>query len=179
MSWLPAVKHEIKEVGLVTLYFLFCFGIVLTLKKLFLADYQIRFYPLSAAVIGALVAAKVVVVMDHARAGTRFVASHALAATVAYKTLVYGAAGAVVVFAEELFHAYRATGGLEVAFAELWTHLDKNVILAKVICVTLAFAGYHLYAEVDRRLGEGTLRRLLWSRDGMSRYPSGQKEFKN
>lgn len=172
MSWL---KHELKEVGLVTLYFLFCFGIILTLKKLFLADYQIEFHALSATVIGALVAAKVVVIMDHARAGSRFDASRPLAA-VAYKTLVYGAAGAVVVFAEELFHAYRATGGLEVAFAELWTHLDKNVILAKVICVTLTFAGYHLYAEIDRRLGEGTLRRLLWSRDGMSRYPSGQKE---
>jgi hypothetical protein len=39
------------------------------------------------------------------------------------------------------------------------------VILAKVICVTLVFAGYHFYAGVDRRLGEGTLRRLLWSRD--------------
>ena len=179
MSWLAAVKHELKEVGLVTLYFLFCFGIILTLKKLFLADYQIEFHALSAAVIGALVAAKVVVVMDHARAGTRFDASHPLAVTVAYKTLVYGAAGAVVVFAEELFHAYRATGGLEVAFADLWAHLDKNVILAKVICVTLAFAGYHFYAAVDRRLGEGTLRRLLWSRDGMSRYPSGQKEVKN
>jgi hypothetical protein len=178
MSWLPAVKRELKEVGRVTLYFLFCFGIILTLKKLFLADYQIRFYPLSAAVIGALVAAKVVVVMDHARAGTRFVASHALAATVAYKTLVYGAAGAVVVFAEELFHAYRATGGLEVAFADLWTHLDKNAILAKVICVTLALAGYHFYAEIDRRLGEGTLRRLLWSRDEIS-SPSGQREVKN
>ena len=179
MNLLAAVKHEFKEVGLVTLYFLFCFGIILTLKKLFLADYQIEFHALSAAVIGALVAAKVVVVMDHARAGTRFDASRPLAATVAYKTLVYGAAGAVVLFAEELFHAYRATGGLEVAFAELWTHLDKNVILAKVICVTLAFAGYHFYAEIDRRLGEGTLRRLLWSRDEMSRNPSGQKEVKN
>ncbi|MGH7479910.1 MAG: hypothetical protein ACREJ8_10045, partial [Candidatus Methylomirabilales bacterium] len=40
-------------------------------------------------------------------------------------------------------------------------HRDRNVILAKVICVGLAFAGYHLYAGLDRRLGEGTLRRLV------------------
>jgi hypothetical protein len=65
------------------------------------------------------------------------------------------------------------------AFADLWGHLDKYVILAKVICVALTFAGYHFYAEIDRRLGEGTLRRLLWSRDEMSRNPSGQKEVKN
>ena len=48
MRWLLAVTRELKEVGLVTLYFLFCFGIILTLKKLFLADYQIRFYAISA-----------------------------------------------------------------------------------------------------------------------------------
>jgi hypothetical protein len=31
MSLLTTAKHELKEVGLVTIYFLFCFGIVLTL----------------------------------------------------------------------------------------------------------------------------------------------------
>jgi len=166
MNWPQTIKRELEEVGRVTLYFLFCFGVILTLKKLFLADYQIKFYALSTAVIGALVAAKVVVVMDHARAGTRFDTSRSLATEVAYKTLVYGVAAAVVVCAEELFHAYRATGGLEVAFADLWAHLDKNMIMAKVLCVALAFAGYHLYAGIDRRLGEGTLRRIVWSRDG-------------
>lgn len=43
MSLLTAVKHELEQVGLVTLYFLFCFAVVLTLKKLFLAEYQIEF----------------------------------------------------------------------------------------------------------------------------------------
>ena len=170
MSWQGEIKHELKEVGLVTLYFLFCFGIILTLKKLFLADYHIEFHALSATVIGALVAAKVVVIMDHARAGSRW------GPTRRWSTVRPGPSSSSVRSSSMLIGA---TGGLEVAFAELWTHLDKNVILAKVICVILSFAGYHLYAEVDRRLGEGTLRRLLWSRDGMSRYPSGQKEVKN
>ena len=29
----------------------------------------------------------------------------------------------------------------------------------------LAYGGYHLYAGIDRRLGEGTLLRMLLSRD--------------
>jgi hypothetical protein len=72
VSLAARVKHELKEVGLVTLYFLFCFGIILTLKKLFLAEYQIKFYALSGAVISALIAGKIVVVLDKTRAGTRF-----------------------------------------------------------------------------------------------------------
>jgi hypothetical protein len=166
-GWLAAAKRELKDVGLVTLYFLLCFGIILTLKKLFLADYQIEFYALSAAVIGALIAAKVTVLLDHTKAGTRFDANHTLATTVAYKTLVYCAAAAGVLFAEELFHAYRATGRLGMAFGELWAHRDRNVILAKAICIAVAFGGYHLYTGIDRRLGEGTLRRMLFTPDGL------------
>ena len=52
MSFIEKVKHELKEVGIVTLYFLVCFGILLLLKKLFLAEYKVEFNALSAAVIG-------------------------------------------------------------------------------------------------------------------------------
>jgi hypothetical protein len=105
------------------------------------------------------------VILDHTHVGKRFDASLPLATSVPYKTLVYGAAGFAVLFVEELFDAYRATGGLGAGFAELWAHRDKNVILAKAICVALAFGGYHLYAGIDRRLGEGTLLRMLLSQD--------------
>ena len=167
-NWRAVIGRELKAVGLVTLYFLFCFGIILTLKKLFLEDYQIKVYALSTAVVSALIAAKIVVTLDHTRAGTRFDASQPLATAVTYKTLVYGAVGFGFLLAEQLFHAYRATGGLERAMTEVWAHRDRNVILAKVICVALTFAGYHLYAGIDRRLGEGTLRRLLVSRASSS-----------
>ena len=72
------LKHELRQIGLVTLYFFFCFGVVLTLKKLLLAEYQIEFYAISATVVGALVAAKIVVVLDKTRAGTRFDATRPL-----------------------------------------------------------------------------------------------------
>ena len=36
----------------------FCFAVVLTLKKLFLAEYHIEFYILSAVIVSALVAGK-------------------------------------------------------------------------------------------------------------------------
>jgi hypothetical protein len=163
MSWRAVIWREVKAVGAVTLYFLFCFGVILVLKKLFLADYNIEVYALSTAVVSALIAAKVVVTLDHTRAGTRFDASRTLVTAVLYKTLIYGAAAFGVLFAEELFHAYRASHGLGDAMAALWEHRSRNVILAKAICVGVTFAGYHLYSGIDRRLGEGTLRRVLGS----------------
>jgi hypothetical protein len=164
MGWLAKIGHELRQVGLVTLYFLCCFGILLILKKLFLAQYQVQFYALSVAVVSAFVAAKIVVVLDHMGAGTRFDSGATLATAAAYKTLVYGAAAFVVLFVEKLFHAYRETGELGRAVMDVWAQRDRNVILAKAICVALTFLGYHLYTGIDRRLGEGTLRRMLWSR---------------
>jgi hypothetical protein len=164
MSLLSAAKHEIKHLGLVTLYFLVCFGIVLTLKKLFLAAYQIDFYGLSAVVIGALVVAKVVVILDSTRAGTRLDADYPLVLAASYKTLCYSVATFLVLVGEKVFHAYRESGALGVAIVEVWRGRNFNVILAKVICIGVAFALYHLYGGIDRRLGQGTLWRAIWSR---------------
>lgn len=164
---LSTLKHEIKEVGLVTFYFFFCFSVVLTLKKLLLASYQIEVQALSTAAIGALIVAKVVIVLDRTRAGTRFDASLPLGLAALYKTLVYGLATFVVLFLEKLFHAYRETGLPGRAVIEVWEHRDRDLMLAKVLCIGLAFAAYHLYAGLDRQLGEGTLRRLVMSRPGL------------
>jgi hypothetical protein len=164
MKLLSALRHEIKEVGLVTLYFFFCFSVVLTLKKLLLATYQIEVQALSTAAISALIAAKIVIVLDKTRAGTRFDASLPLGLAAFYKTLVYILATFVVLFLEKLFHAYRETGLLGQAVVDVWEHRDRNVMLAKVLCIGLAFLAYHLYAGLDRRLGEGTLRRLVTGR---------------
>lgn len=164
MGMLSVLKHEVRQVGMVILYFLFCFGVVLTVKKLMLASYQIEFYALSSAVVGALVIGKVVVVLDKTRAGTRFDASLPLGLAALYKSMIYALVTFVVLFLEKLFHAYRASGTVGQAVMDIWAHRDRNVILANVILIGLAFAVYHIYAGVDRRLGEGTLRRLVMSR---------------
>lgn len=158
------LKHEAKEVGLVTLYFFFCFGVILTLKKLMLADYRIEVQALSTAIISALIAAKIVIVLGKTRAGSRFDARLPLGLAALYRTLIYGLATFVVLFLEKLFDAYREIGPFEQAVVALWRHRDFNLILAKVICIGLTFFAYHLYSGLDRRLGEGTLRRLVMSR---------------
>ena len=163
MSLAQTAKRELKEVGLVTIYFLVCFGIVLLLKKLFLEEYQVEFYALSAVVIGALVAAKVVVILDKTRVGTRFDDNHSVGVAATYKTACYAVATFVVLFAEKLFHAYRETSALGPAVVDVWEHRDRNVMLAKAIVVGIAYVGYHLYAGVDRRLGKGKLVRTIWS----------------
>jgi hypothetical protein len=161
MGILAKLKYEAREVGLVTLYFLLWFGFILSLKKLLLAAYDIEFYALSSAVVGALIVAKVVVVLDKTRAGTRFDRTHSIGIAALYKTLMYSLCTAFVLSAEKLFHAYRDTHSLSTAITEVWMSQDRHIILAKILCIGLAFMGYHLYAGIDRRLGEGRLKEIM------------------
>jgi len=161
MRLVSVLKHEIRAIGLVSLYFFFCFGVILALRKLFLADYQIEVSVLSTAAIGALVAAKIAIILDKTHAGRRFDARYCVGLAALCKTLIYILAAFVVLYLEKLFHAYRETGALAQAVSYVWAHKDRNIIFAKLLCVGLAFFAYHLYAGLDRRLGEGTLRRLV------------------
>lgn len=158
------LKHEVREVGLVTLYFFLCFGFILILKKLLLAAYDIEFYALSSAVVGALIVGKVVVVLDKTQAGTRLDKNHSLGTAALYKTMIYSLCTALVLVAEKLFHAYREGPSLSDALMHVWMDQDRHIILAKILCISLAFWGYHLYAGLDRRLGEGKLRNMVLER---------------
>ena len=110
MSLRARVEHELKEVGMVTLYFVACLGVTVGLRKLILAEYEIQFYGLSAAAIGALILAKVVVVLQHTRIGTRFDATHPVGIAAGYKMGLYGIIVALVLIAERMFDAYREDG---------------------------------------------------------------------
>ena len=163
MSFIEKVKHELKEVGIVTLYFLICFGIILLLKKLFLAEYKVQFNALSAAVIGALVIGKVVVVLDKTTIGNRFQQGHAAFLDVFYRSLVYTFFVGLVVAAEKVFHASHETDGFISALHHALEKTDINHFWATVIGVFLSFVGFNVFSIVSHHLGEGELVRLFFS----------------
>jgi hypothetical protein len=118
MGMLSVVKREALHTGVVALHLLFCFGIFATLKKLFLATYQIEFSALLPTVIGALALAKVVVVLDMTSLATRLETDNPIWVATLYKTLFYCGVSAPVLFAERAWHAYRETGALGQAVLE-------------------------------------------------------------
>lgn len=161
MKLRSALKNELKEVGWLTLYFFLCFVVMLTLKKLLLADYQIEVNALSTAAVSALIIAKIVIILDKTPAGNRFDTSRPMGIAALYKTLIYMLVTFMILFMEKLFHAIREVGMFGQAVMYVWEHKDRNIMLAKVIVIGLVFLAYHLYAGLDRRLGKGNLRRLV------------------
>ena len=163
MSATERLRREVREIGLVTLFFLICFLVFLSLKKLLLDEYDIEIHVLGTALMGALVVAKVVVVLGKTSFGSRF-RSHRRFLHVVWRSLLYTAAVFAVTLAERLFDLYRKTGELGRALSKPWTGEDLDHFLAMNLGVGLSLLIYNVFAEIDRHMGEGSLRRLFFAR---------------
>ncbi len=64
MNITQKIVHEIKAVTVVTIYFCCWLSALLLIKHLLLAEYKIVFVDYSMALIGALILAKVVLVLE-------------------------------------------------------------------------------------------------------------------
>jgi hypothetical protein len=163
MSLRLRLLDEIREIGVVSLYFFACYAVFLILKKLLLEQYHVSLYVFHAAIIGALVTAKVVVILEKTSFGSRFQGSR-LAYHVIWRTLAYTGIVFIVTLAEQILDVYLDHGSVQAALRNLWSGKDFDHYLALNMSVGLSFLVYNTVSELDRRLGRGTVRRLLLSK---------------
>ena len=156
MSLKEGLKKEIKEVALTTLYFAVWLGVLVLLKRLILADYWIEFHGMSLALIGALIIAKVVLVLEHVPLG-RWLRRHAVLLEVLLRTLLYTLGVAVVLLLEKAFESRHEEGGFGAALARVLQHRDIAHVWANTICVGSALLVFNALSVLRRHLGEGRL----------------------
>lgn len=160
MTFKERAKEEIREVGLITLYFASWFLALMLLKRMLLAEYQIAAGGLSMAFVGALVVAKVVAILEHVSLG-RWVRTLPAAVDVVARTLLYTAAIAVVLWLEKGFDMRGEAGGFGAGLAAAFAHRDANHVWAAALGIGLGLLGFNVFSLVRKRLGEGGLHRLL------------------
>lgn len=97
MKVIEKIKKELKLMAIITGYFFFCFIIFVVLKSLFLAQVNIEFYGLSAALFGAILMSKVVLLTGKTRLSKKF-DNRPLLFEVLFKTLLFTLITMIVVF---------------------------------------------------------------------------------
>ncbi len=158
---MTALQREIKKLASLALFFLIGFGYILLIMKLFLKEYSIDSYVLSKAIIGAIVAAKAVMIMDMTPWMNRFEQSPRYIG-ILYKTFVYTLAVLTLGFIEHLFHAYRTTKAIVPAIASFLNSEHFSHFLAVTLCVSVVFLLHNIFKEIDNYLGKGTLARFFF-----------------
>jgi hypothetical protein len=162
MSVWQKVKVEIRLVLLTTLYFAFWLGMLMLLKELVLAEYQIAFHGFSLALLGALVLAKVVLILDHVPLGARIGALPAWV-DVTMRTALYSLGVAVVLLIEMAFEGRHEHGGFGASLRSVFDHPELPHVWATTIVLGGALLAYNCLRVFNRHLGKGGLARLLRS----------------
>jgi hypothetical protein len=155
--------RELRKIASLSLFFLVGFGYILLLMKLFLEDYSITLYIFSKALIGSVVAAKSVLIMDATPIMREFRRSPRYVA-VLYKTSIYTLAVFVIGFLEKLIHTYQETKEFKSAIIKIFESATFHHTLGVILCVGIVFLIYNILKEIDSLEGNGTIQRVFFSR---------------
>jgi len=140
----------------IAIFFMTGFLLVLLIIKLTLAEYSIEFTTFSKAVIGALIAAKVVLILN-ATPLARGMGRLPRIVPVFWRTLFYGGCFITLAIAEKAFDQRREHGGFAASFDYVMTHTDLHRLMALTVGIALVFAVYFILFEIADYLGPGVL----------------------
>ena len=160
MSASERLVNELKSLGIASLYFGVWIGVLVLLKKLILSEYNIEFAGLSAVLIGTLVLAKVVLILEHVPLG-KWTLDKPAWVDVALRTALYSLGVVVVLLLEKGFEGRHEYGGFVASLTALIKGVDLSHVWANAICISGALLGYNILSMFSGYLGEGGIRRVL------------------
>ena len=160
MSIAQKFRHEIAAVIALTLYFGCWLGVLVLLKYLLLAEYHIAFNHFSVALVGALVLAKVVLVLEHVSFGA-WVRSRPAWVDVVLRTVLYAFGVFVVLLLEKAFEGRHEYDGFGASLVMQFQHADSIHVWLNTICLSAALLSYNMLSVMRKRLGKGALLRMF------------------
>jgi hypothetical protein len=153
--------REFTEAWPVFVFFLAGFLLLLVIIKLVLANFSIEVTALSKAIVGALFAAKAVLIIDEARL-ERHLKHYRRIVAVGVKTFLYGSVTVLLGCGERILEARHRVHNLDMAAHYALAQASLYRFLAWELGITLVFALYFAVFEISERLGEGELWALFF-----------------
>jgi len=162
MSFKQKLKKELIAVGLTTLYFLIWFTVLVFIKQLLLKEYKIEFYGMSTVFIGALIAAKVLLILENIPFGY-WVRKQPAIVDIFLRTVLYFLGVLLILILEKAFDGRHEFGGFVNSLQQVFVQFDMNHFWVNSICIFGALFGFNFASLLKLYLGEGGILRVLAS----------------
>jgi hypothetical protein len=160
-SILSRLKHELVEVIPPAVFFFVAFQLIAFTRALLLEEYGIRTSTFVAATIGALIVAKVVLIVDLVPVVNRF-PEKPLIYNVLWKTGIYLVAALLVRYIEHLIPFVREHGDLALANHHLLDEVVWPHFWSVQIWLLVLFFLYCTMRELIRVLGRERVRAMFF-----------------
>jgi hypothetical protein len=157
VAWL---RHELVEAAPAAAWFFVSFQVIAINDALILEDYGIRVSTFMLATVAALVAAKVVLILDLLPVANRF-AQSALAFSIAWKTLLSMIGVVLFRYLEHLLPQLLEHRDLVEAHRHMLREIEWPRVAAAQIWLLVLFSMFFFVRELGRVLGRERLRLLL------------------
>lgn len=157
------LKHEIAAMLPSLVFFLIGFNLIAYTLGLALEPYGISYASAAKASIGALVIAKVVLIIDHLPFAGSF-SERPLIRPILFRTVIYTAFTMLVHILEELIRDSIRAGNLSAGLEAWQTDLVWQHLLFVALWVLVLFLAFVTFDEIRRGYGLPTLPRMLWAR---------------
>ena len=155
------LRKEFVAILPVFLFFLVGFLLLISLIKLALAQFSVEITVLSNAVVGALLAAKAVLVLDETPLA-RSLEHYRRIVAVAVKTFFYGTITLFLGYVERILDALHKVHHFNAAVRYVLAHASLSRLLAWPLGISLVFAIYFALFEINQRMGAGALWTLFF-----------------
>lgn len=146
------LRHEVRELIPVTLFFFVAFQLLALTQALMLKEYGIHVTTFVAATIMAMIVAKVVVLTDHFALVNRF-PEKPLIYNVVWKTVIYFVASLIVRYVEHIIHFWRQSAGFAEANRRVFSEIVWPHFWAVQLWLLILLFVYCAFRELVRALG--------------------------
>ena len=150
----------------VFVFFFIAFLLQLLIIKLAVAQFSIPVAVLSRALVGALLAAKAVLILDETRLGRSLERYRPIVAVI-FKTLLYGFGTLLLGYLERFLDALHRLGSFAGAIQDMVDQANVYRFFAWVLGVTLIFGIYFVLSEINEHMGKGALWSLFFERPNL------------
>lgn len=155
------LKEEFLSIIPTAIFFFVAFQLLAITRSLILEQYGIEVSTFLAATLGALIVAKVVMIVDLLPFVNRF-PEKPLAYNIVWKTILYVLAAFVVRYAEHLIHFLRKYGDISVANSRLLDEVIWPHFFMVQIWLCVLFLMYCTLRELIRVLGHERVRAMFF-----------------
>jgi hypothetical protein len=162
--------HELKAFTWSFLYFLLWFAGLVLIKALLLHEYEIHFFSLSTAFIGALVVAKVVLILDNLPLSRRTIKYPAYVHII-FRTVFFSFGVFLMMIIETAFEGRHKYSGFIDSLLNVFSHVNIYQVYVNSICVAGALLVFNFLSLLNRYLGEGGIGKIL-----IKPFPEPHKE---
>ena len=154
------VVEEFKSLRAAAVFFGCWTGMLVTIKHLILAEYDIAFGSISTVLMGVLILSKVVVVLEHVPLAKHTRGQPAWV-DVSVRTLLYSLGVFIVLLVEKAFEARHEYGGFGAALAGIFDHADMPHVWANTTGLFGALLVYNIVSVIRMYSPDRSLMKLL------------------